>query len=56
MSFDVRTECACCGREIAFRMADDTSYEISEPAASPLFFVPMVDFTRLDAPSIVDDF
>ena len=56
MSFDIRTECACCGQTIEFRMSDDSSYELADEAASPLFFVPLVDFTRLEAPSIVDDF
>jgi hypothetical protein len=56
MSFDIQTECACCARGMKFRMNDDSSYELSDPTASPLFFVPIVDFTKLKAPSIVDDF
>ncbi len=56
LSFDVTTECACCSRPIRFTMHHDLSYRLAEPDASPVFFVPMVDFTRLRAKSIIDDF
>lgn len=56
LSFDVTTECACCGRPIRFTMRHDLSYELHEPDSRPVFFVPMVDFTRLRAKSIIDDF
>lgn len=57
--FQVVTECACCGRSLRFEMRDDLGYTLEEPAARPLFFVPLVDFGRLrrrGVPSIVDDF
>lgn len=56
LTFDVTTECACCGREIRFQMGHDLEYTLEDPEARPLFFVPLVDFTRLKAPSIIDDF
>ena len=56
LSFEIRTECACCGRHIGFTMRHDLSYRLHEPESSPLFFIPLVDFTKLKAPSIVDDF
>ncbi len=56
LSFDVTTECACCRRPIRFTMHHDLSYRLAEPDSSPMFFVPMVDFTRLRAKSIIDDF
>jgi hypothetical protein len=56
LSFDVTTECACCARPIRFTMRHDLSFELREPGAQPVFFVPMVDFTRLRAKSIIDDF
>jgi hypothetical protein len=37
-------------------MGHDLSFTLADPASDPLFFVPMVDFTRLKAPSIIDDF
>jgi hypothetical protein len=56
LSFDIESECACCGRPIRFTMRHDLSFTLDDPASDPLFFVPMVDFTRLKAPSIIDDF
>jgi hypothetical protein len=56
LSFEIRTECVCCGRRIGFTMKHDLSYTFNEPGSSPMFFLPMVDFTKLKAPSIIDDF
>lgn len=58
MSFDVETECACCGEAIRFTISSDLSFVLADECtkASPVFYVPMVDFTRLEAPSIVDAF
>jgi hypothetical protein len=56
LSFDIRTECACCGEAFGFTMREDLSYTLHEPGCSPMFFVPLVDFTKLKAPSIIDDF
>ncbi len=53
---DVDSECACCTRPIRFRIGHDLDYVMDDPSCKPLFFVPMVDFTRLRAPSIIDDF
>ena len=52
----MRTECAHCGQAIRFRMRHDLSYEIEEAECAPLFFVPLVDLPRIEAPSIIDDF
>ena len=56
MSFEIRTECACCGRRIGLTMRHDLSYTLHEPESSPMIFMPIVDFTKLRAPSIVDEF
>ncbi len=32
------------------------TYELEDAECDPLFFVPMVDFTKLKANSIIDDF
>jgi hypothetical protein len=37
-------------------MRHDLTYTLDDAASAPVFFVPMVDFTRLKAPSIIDDF
>jgi hypothetical protein len=56
LSFDVESECDCCGRPIHFTMHHDLSFTLEDPTSDPVFLVPMVDFTRLKAPSIIDDF
>ena len=37
-------------------MQHDLSFTLEDPASDPLFFVPLVDFTKLKASSIIDDF
>ena len=56
LSFEIDTECACCGQALRFTMRDDLSYELADGASSPMYYVPLVDFTKLRAPSIVDAF
>lgn len=56
LSFDVESECACCKKPIRFTMRHDLSFTLADSSSDPVFFVPMVDFTRLKAPSIIEDF
>ena len=56
LSFEIASECACCKKPIHFSMKHDLSYTLADPDSDPMFFVPMVDFTRLKAPSIVERF
>jgi hypothetical protein len=56
LSFDVESECACCTKPIRFTMRHDLSFTLDAPESDPLFFVPMVDFTKLKASSIIDHF
>jgi hypothetical protein len=37
-------------------MQHDLSFTLEDPASDPVFLVPMVDFTKLKAPSIIDHF
>jgi hypothetical protein len=54
--FTIQTECAHCGKEIRIEMDSQLNYSVSEPNARPLIFVPMVDFGKLEDPSIIDAF
>lgn len=56
LEFSIQTECAQSGRSIHLEMDSDLNYTVREQEARPLIFVPMVDFDRLEAPSIIDDF
>jgi hypothetical protein len=56
ITFTIRTACAHCGQEIRIEMDQDLKYSIPGQSANPLIFVPMVDFDRLEDPSIIDAF
>jgi hypothetical protein len=50
------SECAHCGRALRFEVGSDLTYQVDPEAAGALAFVPMVDFVKLRAKSIIDDF
>jgi hypothetical protein len=56
LTFTIRTECAHCGKEICIEMDSELHFSISDRDARPLVFVPMVDFSKLEDPSIIDAF
>jgi hypothetical protein len=56
LTFEINSECACCGRPIQFRMDHELRYALAEPDSDPMVFAPLVDFTKLRAPSIVNAF
>jgi len=56
LTFKVETECAHCKQPLHLEMDSDLSYRVLEELAEPLVFVPMVDFDRLEDPSIIDAF
>jgi hypothetical protein len=56
LSFDIESECACCKKPIRFTMRHDLTFTLDDLSSEPVFFVPMVDFTRLKAPSIIERF
>lgn len=53
----IETTCAHCGQALHIQIDSDLNYSVQESAAaSPLVFVPSVDFDRLKDPSIIDAF
>lgn len=56
LTFAIETECAHCARPIHIEMDSDLSYTVAEKDADPLVLVPMVDFSKLKDPSIIDAF
>jgi hypothetical protein len=56
LTFTILTVCAHCGQEIGIEMDRKLNYSVSNRDANPLIFVPMVDFERLEDPSIIDAF
>ena len=56
LTFTITTECAHCRAPIHLDVDTDLNFRIAETTARPLVFMPLVDFARLEAPSIIDDF
>ena len=52
----VDTECACCARPLELEITSELDCRVVSDGASPLLTVPMIDFRRLRAPNIIDDF
>jgi hypothetical protein len=50
-----KTECAHCGRPMRIEVDSELKYVVEE-GADPLVFVPIVNFAKLKAPNIIDDF
>lgn len=51
----IESACACCGQPIAFDVDESMRFEIAGDA-QPLIFVRLVDFAKLEDPSIIDAF
>ena len=55
VSVAIRSECAHCGRPLELEVDSELRHRVAGDA-DPLIFVPLVDFEKLKAPSIIDDF
>jgi hypothetical protein len=56
LSFGLTTECAHCGNPLHIELDSNLHYHVLEQEADPLIFFPLVDFDKLDDPSIIDAF
>jgi hypothetical protein len=56
LSFQIETECAHCHAPLHIEMDSHLNYRVIEKDAKPVVFTPLVDFSRLDDPSIIDAF
>lgn len=56
LSFTIESECGHCGKPLHIEMDSQLNYTVIEQDAQPLIFVPMVDFNKLEDPSIIDAF
>jgi hypothetical protein len=56
LTFAIETECAHCARPIHIEMDSALNYSVQEKDADPLILAPMVDFDKLQDPSIIDAF
>ena len=56
LTFSIGTDCAHCGQPLHIEMDSELRCSVLEQDAAPLVFAPMVDFDRLEDPSIIDAF
>lgn len=56
LSFQIETECAHCHVPLHIVIDSDLNYQVIEKDAKPVVFFPMVNFNRLEDPSITDAF
>ena len=52
----VTTQCAHCAQPLHLEIDSELNYRVKEDGAEPLVFSPMVDFGKLEDPSIIDAF
>jgi hypothetical protein len=50
------SKCAQSGRTLHIEIDSELNYKVQEADAAPLLSVPMVDFSELKDPSIIDAF
>jgi hypothetical protein len=56
VSITVETECAYCRRPMQLEIDSDMNWACPEADCRPVIFVPEVDFSRLEEPSIIEAF
>jgi hypothetical protein len=56
LSFRIETQCGHCGEPLTLEIDSQLNYRVIQSGAAPLIFAPMVAFTRLKDPSIIDAF
>jgi hypothetical protein len=56
LSFTITTACAHCYQPLHIEIDSELNYRVIEADAQPLVYAPMVNFGKLDDPSIIDAF
>jgi hypothetical protein len=56
LSATILTECAHCHRSFQFEIDSELNIRILTSGADPVLFIPMLEFDRLEDPSIIDAF
>lgn len=55
LTVTIASECAHCARPLGLEIDSALRYRVLE-GSDPLLFVPLLDFQKLKAPNIIDDF
>ena len=56
LSFSIETQCGHCQEPIRLEIDSKMNYQVASAGAQPVIYVPMVDFDKLEEPSIIDGF
>jgi hypothetical protein len=56
LTLTVETECAHCARPIRLQIDGNLNAYVLTEGAEPMVFVPTIDFSTVDDPSIIDVF
>ena len=56
LSFTIDTICAETGRPIQIEIDSDLNYHVAGSGAGMMLCIPLVDFDKLEDPSIIDAF
>jgi hypothetical protein len=56
LGFEITTECGHCQIPIHINIDSELNYRVQDQGAEPMIYMPMVDFDKLDDPSIIDAF
>ena len=54
LDFIISSKCARSGRTLHIEIDGDLNYTVQEPGARPLISMPLVNFSTLKDPSIID--
>jgi hypothetical protein len=56
LTFTIETQCGHCGKPLHIEIDSHLNYRVLEIGVVPYIFTPMVDFGKLEDPSIIDAF
>jgi hypothetical protein len=56
LTFQIESECGHCGEKLYIEIDSDLNFHVQESNAKPLVYVPSVNFSKLEEPSIIDAF
>ncbi len=56
VAITIESECAHCHKRLHLEIDSELNYRVAPEAAKALVFVPIVNFEKLRAKSIIDDF
>lgn len=52
----IDTQCACCSQSLTITFDRELNFQVKQAGADPQVFVPLVNFDKLKALNIIDDF